>query len=54
MNLATKAYLNSQISIADKGYYKEVGDNFRIIGGCGVKLPEVVPGTVRFGKEVLA
>lgn len=39
MNLATKTYLNSQLTIADKGYYKEMGDNFRIIGGCGVKLP---------------
>jgi hypothetical protein len=42
--------MNSRITIADKGYYKDVGENFKIIGGCGLKISSVEPQAVPFGK----
>ena len=38
-NLVCSSYHQSTLTIADGGYYRAVGDNIRIVGGCSVRLP---------------
>jgi hypothetical protein len=49
--LAQKKYKNSKITIADEGYYKEVGENFKMIGGCGLSMKNIVAKEMNFGQK---
>ena len=33
------SYPQSTLTIADGGYYRSIGDNIRVVGGCSVRLP---------------
>lgn len=45
LNLSSK-HPCSMLDIADTGFYQENGDNIRIVGGCGVKLPNLKPSVI--------
>lgn len=34
-------YQQSVLAVADGGYYHDAGDNFKIVGGCSVRLPNL-------------
>ena len=38
-NNLVSSYPHSTLTIADGGYYRIIGDNIRIVGGCSVRLP---------------
>jgi hypothetical protein len=48
--LALKKYKSIKITIADEGYYKEVGDNFKIIGGCGLSMKKITVKEMNSGQ----
>lgn len=51
-NITEKKYMNSTITIADAGYYKQLGENFRVVGGCGMHLANLKTQVMPFGASV--
>ncbi|KIE04702.1 hypothetical protein NF27_GI00070, partial [Candidatus Jidaibacter acanthamoeba] len=45
-------YDHSTLSIADNDFYKEVGDNVSIVGGCGLSLQNIAPTEIQQGERL--
>jgi ankyrin repeat protein len=56
--ISTKSLINtipySALEIANNGYYKEAGDNHRIVGGCGMKLPSLKQVPIPMGEKMVS
>jgi len=51
---AISRYTSSTLDIADEGYYQELGENFKIVGGCGMRLPNLSAQRLPQGEAIAA